>query len=329
MIFFAAKSSGTVPESEEPANIKRPKALPGTILLVVLGAIPLFVHNYYYIDLLILVGIYITLALGLSIIVGNAGLLSLGYAAFFAIGAYTTAIFCAKFNISFWLTVPLALLFAAISGIVIGWPTLRLRGDYLAMVTLGFGEIVRITATNLNITGAADGIFGVPAPTIGPIVISQSWQFYYLTMIMAILTWIGVARLGNSRIGRAWACTRDDEKAAEAMGINTVWVKLLAFIVGSMWAGLAGTVFVVKMTAVAPETFAFMQSCMILLGVVIGGMNNVTGVALGAAIVIILPEMLRGFESARMLAFGIALVLVMLFRPQGLLPARQKTSRED
>lgn len=295
-------------------------------ILAVAACLPLFVKDIYYLNLLFMVGVYATLAIGLSIMVGQAGILSMGYAAFFGIGAYTTAIMCVRYGFSFWLTIPCAMIAAGLSGVIIGWPVLRIRGDYLAMITLGFGEIVRITFNNLTITGGADGIYGVPAPRIGSLVVGEPWQHYYLALLIVFLSWIFARRLSSSRIGRAWACTRDDEYAAEAMGINTVWTKLLAFIVASMWAGLAGSVFVGKMTAVAPESFLFMQSFMILLSVVIGGMNNVTGVVLGAAIIIILPELFRGFEAARMLAFGITLVLVMIYKPGGLFPAREKAS---
>lgn len=299
------------------------------ILLILAGiliGIPLFVQNLYFIDMATIVGLYIVLAMGLNIIVGYAGLLDLGYAAFWAIGAYTSAILTTQFNMSFWLTIPIAIIFAGISGVIIGWPTLRLRSDYLAMVTLGFGEIVRISATNLKITGGADGIFGIPAPKIGSFELSQPWHFYYLTLILVVLSWIAASRLLNSRVGRAWACVRDDEFAAEAMGINRIWLKLLAFIVGAMWAGLVGAIYVSKMSAVAPESFTFMQSFMILLMVVLGGMGSVNGVTIGAIVIVALPELFRGFESGRYLAFGIALILMMLFRPQGLFPVSEKTS---
>jgi len=299
------------------------KTLLLSILLIALCIIPIFVKNIFYVNLLVLVGIYVILTLGLSIIVGNVGLLSMGYAAYYAIGAYTTAILTVKFNFSFWLTIPIALLTTGIAGILVGWPTLRLRGDYLAMVTIGFGEIVRITFTNLKITGSADGIYGIPSPKIGSYIIGQPWQMYYLCLIFAVATYVAISRLDRSRIGRAWASTRNDENAAQAMGINTVWVKILAFILSSMFAGLAGTLYAVQMTAVAPETFNFTLSCMLLLGVVIGGMSNTKGLVGGAAVVVVLPELLRNFAGARMLIFGIALVLLMLFRPQGLFPAKK------
>lgn len=290
-------------------------------LVVLAVCFPLLVHDKYFIDLGTMIGLYIVLALGLNIIVGYAGLLDLGYAAFWAIGSYTTAIMTTRFHMSFWITIPFAVIFAGIAGIVIGWPTLRLRSDYLAIVTLGFGEIVRITALNLKLTGGADGIYGVPAPRIGTIELMQPWQFYYAALLIVILSLIGVSRLARSRVGRAWACVRDDEYAAEAMGINRIWVKLIAYIIGAMWAGMVGTIYVAHMTAVAPESFTFMQSCMILVMVVLGGMGNVKGVAMGAVVIVLLPEVFRSFEGGRYLAFGIALILMMIFRPQGIVPA--------
>ena len=305
-------------------NTAKQKLLPIMILLVIV-VIPIFVKNMFYINTMILIGIYTILALGLSIMVGNVGILSMGYAAYFAVGAYTTAILSSVFHISYWLTIPIAVITTGIAGLAIGWPTLRLRGDYLAMVTIGFGEITRITATNLKITGSADGIYNIPSPRIGSFVLGQPSHTYYLSSIIAIITFIFVSRLDKSRIGRAWAAVRSDENAAQAMGINTVWVKLLAFMLSSIFAGLAGTIFAVHMSAVSPETFTFTLSCMILLGVVIGGMNNVVGVVIGAAIVVVVPELLRGFASARMLVFGITLILMMLFRPQGLFPSAKRT----
>lgn len=306
-----------------------PRSIVLIIMAVLLLGVPLYVHNIYYLDLLFSIGVYMTLAIGLSILVGQTGLVNMGYNAFFAIGSYTAAIMLQRYGISFWLTLPCAMLTAGISGVVLGWPVLRLRGDYLAMVTLGFGEIARITINNLKFTGGADGIYKIPAPTIGHFVLTQSWQFYYMILIVVVLSWIVANRLINSRIGRAWACTRDDEYAAESMGINTVWAKLLAFIVSAAWAGLVGSVYVAKMTAVAPESFTFMLSFMVLLAVVLGGMGNVSGVVIGAAIVTALPELFRGLQDARLLAFGIALVLLMIFRPQGILPARDKASAEE
>jgi branched-chain amino acid transport system permease protein len=280
--------------------------------------------NDYWTDVGTMALFYIILALGLNIVVGFTGLLDLGYAAFFAVGAYTTGILTTQYHVSFWITFVLAGLFAALAGVVIGAPTLRLRSDYLAIVTLGFGEIVRISATNLQFTGAASGIYGIPRPQIGPIVLFSESDIYYLMLILAILVLFAVRRLGNSRIGRAWKYIREDEDAAEAMGINRVRYKLLAYALGATFGGFAGSLFAVKMTAIAPESFNFMQSVMILLAIVLGGIGRLPGVVLGAVLVILLPEAMRSFSDWRLFVFGALLVIMMIFRPQGLWPAHKE-----
>ncbi|WP_253724406.1 branched-chain amino acid ABC transporter permease [Sporosarcina sp. HYO08] len=288
-----------------------------------------FFLNIYWLDVFTFVLFYVVLAQGLNIVVGYTGLLDLGYAAFFAVGAYTTAILMTTFQWSFWSTLPVAFLLAIISGIIIGTPTLRLRSDYLAIVTLGFGEIVRIVVTNLNITGSASGIYGIPRPSIGGYVISTQKDFYYLILIFAILSVLIVYRLGHSRIGRAWIYIREDEDAAEAMGINRIRLKLLSYASGAVIGSFAGSVFAVKMTAIAPLSFSFLQSVMILLAVVLGGLGSISGVVVGAALVIILPELLRGADDWRYLIFGVALVAMMVFRPQGIWPPQYETEDED
>lgn len=294
-------------------------------LLVIIMFILPFILNIYWLDVITLVLFYVVLAQGLNIVVGYTGLLDLGYAAFFAVGAYTTAILMTTFHWSFWLTLPVAFLFAIISGIIIGTPTLRLRSDYLAIVTLGFGEIVRIMATNLEITGSASGIYGIPRPAIGGYLISTQKDFYFLILIVAIISIFIVYRLGHSRIGRAWIYIREDEDAAEAMGVNRIRLKLLSYASGAVIGSFAGSIFAVKMTAIAPLSFSFLQSVMILLAVVLGGLGSISGVVIGAILVIVLPEALRGAEDWRYLIFGISLVLMMIFRPQGIWPAKYET----
>ncbi len=291
------------------------------LLIIIMLILPHFL-DIYWLDVLTLVLFYVVLAQGLNVVVGYTGLLDLGYAAFFAVGAYTTAILMTTFHWSFWLTLPVAFVFAVLAGVIVGTPTLRLRSDYLAIVTLGFGEIVRILATNLEITGSASGIYGIPRPTIGSYVISTQKDFYYLILIVAIITIIIVYRLGHSRIGRAWIYIREDEDAAEAMGINRVRLKLLSYASGAVIGSFAGSIFAVKMTAIAPLSFSFLQSVMILLAVVLGGLGSIPGVVVGAVIVIVLPEMLRGVEEWRHLIFGVALVIMMIFRPQGIWPPK-------
>lgn len=280
-----------------------------------------FVVDNYWIDVASLTLLYIVLAQGLNVVAGYAGLLDLGYAAFFAIGAYTTGILMTVLDWSFWATLPVASILAAISGIVIGSPAIRLRSDYLAVVTLGFGEITRIVAMNLEITGTATGIFAIPKPTIGGFTFSTQIDFYYLILFLAVITIVITVRLGNSRLGRAWTYIREDEDAAEAMGVDRIRLKLLAFVIGAIIGGLAGSFYAVKMGAVAPQSFKFLQSLMILLAVVLGGIGSVTGVTIGAIIVIVLPEILRDVSDVRFLVFGILMIVMMLFRPQGIWPA--------
>jgi branched-chain amino acid transport system permease protein len=272
--------------------------------------------------------IFTVLALGLNIVVGFAGLLDLGYAAFFAIGAYVAAYFMTTYNWSFWLMLPLGAALAAIFGIIIGAPTLRLRSDYLAIVTLGFGEITRISATNLTFTGGPNGIPGIPEPTLGSFTFQTPLHYYFLALALAIITLFCVSRLGNSRIGRAWAYIREDELAAQAMGINTTRMKLLAYALGAVWAGLAGCFLAVQLTAVDPTSFTFNTSVQILVIVVLGGLGSIPGVILGAVVVDVVPELLRflpaDLQPLRLLVFALALILLMIFRPEGLWPSRQR-----
>jgi branched-chain amino acid transport system permease protein len=205
---------------------------------------------------------------------------------------------------------------------------LRLRSDYLAIVTLGFGEIIRITASNLDITGGPSGIFSIPSPSIFGFQLNQPIHYYYLTLILVIVSAVALTRVANSRIGRAWACIREDQDAAEAMGIPTLGYRLLAYVTGTCWAGLTGAIFAVKMTAVSPMSFSFMQSITVLLAVVMGGLGSIPGVILGGALVILLPEFLRGVAEWRYLVFGLVLILLMIFRPVGLWPARSSAKEE-
>ncbi|MGC5324632.1 branched-chain amino acid ABC transporter permease [Brevibacillus sp. SYSU BS000544] len=302
--------------------MKRSVKFWAVILVLFVACLLPFVASNYWQEVATMALIYVVLAQGLNVVVGFAGLLDLGYAAFFAVGAYTTGILMTVYQWSFWLTIPVAVVFAAIIGVIIGAPTLRLRSDYLAIVTLGFGEIIRILAINLSITGSASGIYGIPHPSIAGYKLSGQQDFYYLILILAIISVLAVSRLGRSRIGRAWMYIREDEDAAEAMGINRINMKLLAYSIGAVIGALAGSIFAVKMSAIAPLSFSFMQSIMILLAVVLGGLGSIPGVVLGAVLVIALPELLRSLEDWRFVLFGAALIVMMLYRPQGLLPAR-------
>jgi branched-chain amino acid transport system permease protein len=268
--------------------------------------------------------LYVILALGLNIVVGYAGLLDLGYAAFFAVGAYTVGILTTEFGLNFWMTLPVAILAAIVAGVVIGAPTLRLRSDYLAIVTLGFGEIVRFTARNLDITGSASGISGIEQPWLFGWHIDTPVEFYYVFLLLVALAVVVSLRLQSSRLGRAWLYVRHDEDAAEAMGIDTVRVKLAAYVIGAIFGAIGGAFFAVNLGAISPESFSFEQSVLILMAVILGGMGKIPGVILGAFIVILGPELLRDVGEFRLLIFAVGLLLIMLFRPSGIWPARGK-----
>ena len=292
------------------------------LTLTITGAVlilPLILNNYI-IDVLTLAGIYVVLALGLNIVVGMAGLLDLGYISFYAIGAYSYALLSTRLGVSFWLALPLGGSVAALFGVVLGIITLRLRGDYLAIVTLGFVQIVHLVLNNWDrVTNGPNGILNVSRPAVGAFVFSRPIHFYYLIFAIVLLTVLAVDRLNRSRIGRAWIAIREDEVAAQATGVDTTRLKILAFALGAIWAGVAGVFFAAKFAFVSPESFTFFESIIVLSMVVLGGMGSVPGVILGALIVVILPEVLREFASYRMLVFGAVLVLMMIFRPQGLI----------
>ncbi|HEV2280842.1 MAG TPA: branched-chain amino acid ABC transporter permease [bacterium] len=301
----------------------RPLLPTALAVVAVLAAIALPVFgSSYLIDVGTLVLVYVMLGLGLNIVVGFAGLLDLGYAAFFAIGAYTTAYFMVNSHMSFWLTLPIAACFTAVSGVIIGAPTLRMRSDYLAIVTLGFGEIVRIAATNFAFTGGPEGIYDMPHATIGSLVLRTPAALYFLGIAFALVVLVGSYNLSRSRLGRAWLAIREDEAAAQAAGIHPVYFKLLAYVLGAIFAGAAGSFFAVKLTAINPSSFTFIQSVTILMVIILGGRGSLPGVIVGAAVIVVLPEVLRAFDQIRMLTFGIGLIVMMLLRPQGLWPSR-------
>ncbi|KAE8758813.1 MULTISPECIES: branched-chain amino acid ABC transporter ATP-binding protein/permease [Paraburkholderia] len=292
----------------------------GVALLIAAMALPAVASNYI-VDVGLTIATYSILGLGLNIVVGYAGLLDLGYAAFFAIGAYTTALLETLLHFSFWETLPFSLIFAGASGIVIGYPTLRLRSDYLAIVTLGFGEITRIVATNLNITGGPNGIYGIASPSLFGYEISSPAAVYELGIAFLVLVLVFAIRLGQSRLGRAWTSIREDEAAAEAVGVPTLRVKMLAYILGALIGGLAGSLFSARFGTIDPTGFTYLQSVTILIVVVLGGRGSIPGVILGAVIVAGLPEVLRFLNLWRIFGFAIGLVILMLLRPQGLWPA--------
>ncbi len=295
----------------------------GWIALAIALLVPFIIATPYALNVMTTAAIFVLLASGLNIVVGYCGLLDLGYIAFMAVGAYTSGIIAKSFELPLIFTIPAVLVMTILAGLIIGAPTLRLRSDYLAIVTLGFGEITRITANNLTITGGPSGIFGIPGLlTIGDFDLQSPAAFYYVTVLIVAAFVLGAARLGRSRLGRAWRFVREDEDAAEAMGIHTYKVKLMAYIFGAIWGGVGGILFASHLSAVSPQSFIFLQSALVLMAVVLGGMGNMRGVVLGALVISLLPELLRDFAAYRYLVFGLLLVVVMIFRPQGFWPAR-------
>ena len=284
-----------------------------------------FIFSSYQTSIITTALIYVILGLGLNIVVGLAGLLDLGYVAFYAVGAYFYALLNHHFGLSFWLALPLGALLAACFGIILGFPVLRLRGDYLAIVTLGFGEIIRLVLENWDkVFFGPSGIAGIDKPGFFGIEILQKSvsysiiYMYFIVLGLVLFTIFFVSRLKNSRLGRAWIALREDEIACQAMGINKTRTKLAAFSLGATWAGMVGVVFAAKTTFINPASFTFMESAIILSIVVLGGMGSILGVILGAFFLILLPEYLREIGDYRMLAFGASMVIMMVFRPQGL-----------
>jgi len=292
---------------------------------VMLIILPFSLSNQYYLHIAILVGIYMILALGLNVVVGFSGLLDLGYIAFYAVGAYTCAILT-TLGWNFWIALPIGALFAMLFSILIGMPTIRTRGDYLAIVTLGFGEIVRLLVRNWDsLTNGPKGIMGIAPPSILGITFNNQTSYYYLVLVVLIGAWWIVTRLRDSHIGRSWRAIRDDEEVASSVGINVFRRKLDAFAIGALLAGLAGGIFASVQTFVGPESFTFFESITILCIVVIGGQGSVKGSLLAALLLVALPEVLRGFGEYRMLLFGGAMLLTILMRPQGLIPWKNRS----
>lgn len=359
-------STTLIPEKKTPAQIART-----VVIALVIAALPMLVGaagGNYWVRVLDFAMLYVMLALGLNVVVGFAGLLDLGYIAFYAIGAYMAALLTSPhlstqfawigalaptgLHVPIWVVAPLAMALAALFGVILGAPTLRLRGDYLAIVTLGFGEIVRIFMNNLdrplNITNGPQGITGVAPAKFGGFDLSAThtlfgfqfngvYQYYYLFLLCALFVIWVCTRLQHSRIGRAWGAIREDEIAAKAMGINTRNVKLLAFAMGASFGGLSGAMFGAFQGFVSPESFTFWESVVVLACVVLGGMGHIPGVILGAVLLSIFPEFLRSTmgpiqnflfghvvvdtEVIRQLLYGLAMIVIMLYRSEGLWPA--------
>ncbi|MGE4440299.1 MAG: branched-chain amino acid ABC transporter permease [Desulfomicrobium sp.] len=322
------KSSKLVELANNPALTNTFRA----IFLVGFLVTPWLVTTYQT-NILISFLLYVVLGLGLNVIVGVAGLLFLGHAAFYAIGAYSYALLNQYFGLGFWVALPIGGVIAALAGIALAFPVLRLRGDYLAIVTLGFGEIVRLVLENWSdLTGGPSGVSNIPRPGLFDLKLSvadANIYIYYIVLALAIITIIAVTRLKDSRIGRALQALREDEIACEAMGIDRVGVKVMAFGLGTAWAGFAGVIFAAKTTFINPASFTFFESAIILSIVVLGGMGSNLGVILGSAFLVLLPEYLRAFSEYRMILFATAMVLMMVFRPQGLIPAKGRSYTVD
>jgi len=281
----------------------------------------------YIVDIAILTGIYIILAEGLNVVVGFTGLLNLGFVAFYAIGAYTYALITTKLGLGFWSAMPVAVGLSTVAGFFLAFPALRLRGDYLAIVTLGFGEIVRLVLNNWDsMTGGPNGVLGIPTVSIMGVSLGDLDYYYYFVLVNVVIAVLIIRNVISSKLGRAWIAIREDEIASSAVGINTVMYKLYSFAFGAFWAGLAGSLFAAKLQFVSPESFTFMESVIVLCMVILGGLGSINGVIIGALILVLLPEFLRDIQMYRMLALGAGLVVLMIFRPQGLMGGKSVSS---
>ncbi len=301
------------------------------LIAVPILAIAPLVLNPYWTDVLNIVGLYALLGLSLNLIVGHAGLFNLGHAAFYAVGAYTAAILNTVFHIPILWLIPVSGFAAGLFALVIARPIIHLRGDYLCIVTIGVGEIVRIALVNdiFGITGGANGIFGISRPHLFGFVLRSPAHFYYYIWVFVFVTIFLFIRLENSRVGRALNYLREDEVAAESCGINIAHYKLVSFVIGAFWAGMVGNIFASKMTIISPESFSFWESVIMFTLVILGGAGSIEGVLLGAFLIIGLPEIFRGLADARMLFFGAAMIVMMIFRPEGLIPAGKRQYHID
>ncbi|MBW1635440.1 MAG: branched-chain amino acid ABC transporter permease [Deltaproteobacteria bacterium] len=311
-------------------NNKKQMVVLCSIVLVIAAVFPQ-IFSSYQTNVMTTALMYVVLGLGLNIVVGMAGLLDLGFVAFYAVGAYSYALLNLHFGLGFWAVLPIGGGIAAIFGILLGFPVLRLRGDYLAIVTLGFGEIIRLILENWGeFSQGPSGISNIPRPGFFGMDLSLASSItyiYYLMVIGVIITIFVVNRLQDSRLGRAWIALREDEVACQAMGIDKRKTKLVAFSLGAFWAGIIGVVFAAKTTFINPASFTFLESAIILSIVVLGGMGSIIGVIIGALILILMPEYLRALSEYRMLAFGGILVAMMVFRPQGMIANVRRTYR--
>lgn len=298
------------------------------IILAVFVLIYPFVTSLYQTNIMITALIYVMLALGLNIVIGLGGMLHLGYIAFFAVGAYTYGILNRFFDVGFWAALPLGAVLAVVAGVLLAVPVLRLRGDYLAIVTLGFAEIVRIVINNTTrLTGGPQGIGSIPRPGFFGVEMNlhaATTYTYFILVAVVLLTIFVVWRFENSRLGRALVAMGEDDIAAEAMGIDLTRTKVIAFALGSLWAGLGGVIFASRTTFINPASFTVWQSVIVLSCVVLGGMGSIPGAIVGALGLILIPEYLRAFSEYRMLMFGAILIIMMVFRPDGLIRKKRR-----
>ncbi len=293
-------------------------------LTALLFTLPLLLDDYQT-SVAVLAGIYVMLGLSLNIIVGYAGLFQLGHAAFYGIGAYTAAILNLRFGIPILALMPVAAVVAGLFAFLISRPILHLRGDYLCIVTIAFGEIFRIALKNdlFGLTGGPNGLSGIARPALLGFTFSRPIHYYYLVLALVALTVFAARRLERSRLGRAWMYVREDELAAEAMGVDTTRVKLIAFVLGSAWAGLAGVLYASRYRVIAPENFSFVESVIMFCIVVLGGVGSVPGVLVGTAGMVVLPELVREARTWRDAWLGMSMILMMIVRPEGLWPSRR------
>lgn len=305
---------------------KKPHSITAGILLVTV-LLPLVITDDYVLRILIMSGIFVMLTLSLNLVTGFTGQFCLGWAAFYGIGAYTSALLTMKAGLSFWLAMPLGGFMAALFGLLLGLPTMRLKEIYLAITTLGFGEIIRLIMLNwTDLTRGSMGLPGIPAPSILSYEISSNQAYYYFILALVLITVAAMRRLIDSRTGRALIAIREDELAAKSMGIDVTAYKMLAFAVGAFFAGLAGSFYAHYTSFIDPHTFSFTESIAILAMAVLGGLGSINGSILGAVILTVVPELLRGIAEYRLIVFGLIMMAVMLLRPQGIFGKARENS---
>jgi branched-chain amino acid transport system permease protein len=302
------------------------KCKAGIYILLVLSFLPpLITSNQYILHLLITIGLFIVLSLSLNLVTGYAGQFSMGHAAFYGIGAYVAALSMLKLGFSFWLAMLASATFTCVSGLFLGLPALRLQGDYLGIVTLGFGEIVRLVFVNwVSVTRGPMGLPGIPSPQIGSFVFADKSSYYYIVLALVLFTIITMHRMITGRFGLQLATVREDEVAATAMGINITRVKIFAFCIGAFYAGLTGAVFACYMSFVSPDSFMYIDSVTILAMIVLGGLCSIPGSIIGAVVLVLVPEFMRFMADYRMVLYGLLMIVVMIFKPEGFWSGRYR-----